>query len=598
MESKKIITVVVLLILSLSVAFSTSNVLDVKIKEYVNQNVIYAPLKNSGGIWYDTNENQSKYNLTGYIIVKNVDPDNLTISDIYVEIKNTSYISLPQHYAGRNGTFVVNNTNNYLLLHIPELQAGQNSTWVYSINRSAVKPPLNFTSHYSDTKVLAGQNLTVMDTISNDFINRSYQNPPCIYDINITERTIPVNFSGFINYFYFIPKTINGTDASNVTFSSDNQTLYWHALAGRCLNYPNADNISYFVKTPYNIPATTFYRFINATLRYKLNNTISYIRVTNIRAASEANIATEKKIIGPSHPVLYGSNVTWNITAYFYTTHNITYNLSKVTLWVAKRISGATNPNVIDNDSISGKPLNITFTPFFIVNKTSGWTSPSWLFNYSDLPSPAVFNKAKFSILNDGVQLQHRSVTQNGRDIYIKEIYMIIGYWLEINKNVTFLGNNTYHIHVYVHNKGNQVTPANSVVMIYDFVPKGFNLTSNFDFSNSPWYNTTWSNYSVNGNLTGELYQFALMHENVLNTSLAAGPVKNENTTWTVDYNITGKGNYKVTDIFVTGLDPMRVDGAGSTRAVIISEIIEKAKSKEGIFAIISSVLLLLSILI
>ncbi len=592
--------VVVLFFLSLGV-YASEEALNIELSEYVYQEVTYNPLKTGGGIWYDLHENQSYYNLSGYITVTNVNPEGLTLSDIYITFYNTTDITLPVHYAGRNGTFVQNDTSSgVIVLHIPELKAGENSTWYYEINVTSINPPLNFTSNYSDSKVLAGNNITITDTIENVFNNYPYQTNTCIYDINITQVTVPVNFSGTYYDFYFIPSTTTGLDAGNVTYSSDNLTQYWKALNFSCLDKGNKTYITYTISTPLNIPKTTHYKVVNSTLMYKLNETISHVRVTNIRAVSEAQMNVSKRIVGPSHPVLYGSNVTWNVTSSFSVSNNLSYTLESIVLWVSKRnvVGSYTDPNYIDNDTISGAPLKVVFTPFVEVNKTNSWISSTWLFNYSDIPSPIVWMDVNFTLSNDGIQLINRSITQQGRDIYIKELYLIIGYWLEIEKNVTAINNDTYHVRIFVHNKGNQVTPADTVVTIYDFIPQGFNLSSNFVFSSSPWYNTTVANASINGYYNGTLYQFGLIPTNSLNTSFAAGPDVNENTSWSVDYNVTGVGDYQLTDVFITGLDPMQVDGAGSTKAVIISEVINKLRSREGVFATIASILALLAIII
>jgi len=203
-----------------------------------------------------------------------------------------------------------------------------------------------------------------------------------------------------------------------------------------------------------------------------------------------------------------------------------------------------------------------------------------------------------FTIYNDGAQLIDKSVTRQGNDIYIKELYLIIGYWLEVEKNITTIAQDTYHIRIDVHNKGNQVTPAGSIVTIYDFVPSNFALNGSFVYSSSPWYNTSQANTSINGGYNGTLYQWALIPNNIYNTSFAQGPTNNVNTTWSADFNVTGSGDYTLLDVFITGLDPQKVEGAGSTRAVVVSEILDRIKSTEGIFAVVASILLLLGLLL
>ena len=123
-------------------------------------------------------------------------------------------------------------------------------------------------------------------------------------------------------------------------------------------------------------------------------------------------------------------------------------------------------------------------------------------------------------------------------------------------------------------------------------------MTSSFVFSSSPWYNTTQADNNVSGVYNGTLYQWGLLPTNGLNTSFDAGPTANVNNSWSVNYNVTGLGDYTVMDVFITGLDPQQVDGAGSSKAVIVSEVLDRIKSTEGIFASIASVLLLLGLLL
>ncbi len=598
--NKIILLLIGLMILPISV-FASQEQLSVEISEYVDQYVTYNPLKTGAGTWYDTTENQSEYNLTGYITITNNNPNGIDLADIYVSISYTSNITLPVLYQGTSGTWISNDTSSEnIILHIPQLRNGANSTWVYSINSSNIRPPLNLTSNYSDYKILAGNNFTITDIVENVFDNIPIQTDTCIYDIVLTQQLEQVNFSGvFYNYSY-INSSLGGLDSSNVSISSNNQSLTWNVQNNNCLYKTNQTSIFYSINTPINIPDTTHYKIVNTSLEYKLNETISHIRVVDINVISEAEISFDKSILSPSHPILFGSNVTWNVTGYFSTGTNITYNLTQVTFWVSQRNVGGnyTDPNMIDNDSISGNPLDITYNPNVLVNASNPWASNTWLFNYSDLPTPIVWMNSSFKIDNDGTQLVNRSITQNGRDLYIKELYLIIGYWLEIEKNITSIDNNTYHIRIDVHNKGNQVTPKDTVVMIYDFVPSNYNVTSSFVYSSSPWYNTTSANSSISGYYNGTMYQWGLLPNNVLNTSFDAGPSINENTTWSVDYNVTGFGDYSLMDVFVSGLDPLQVDGAGSSKAVIVSEIMDRLRSTEGIFAVVATVLAILALVL
>lgn len=599
MEYKKIILALFVgWSLALAGALASTEQVVIEIDEFVDQTVEFNPLPGTGegGLHFDSNENQTEYNLTGYIRVLNTGGNDL--ADLFIELNNTEQLSLPVLFEGRNGTFRENDTSSgTILLHIPQLRAGENSTWIYSINETNIRPPLNFTSEYDATKVLAGDPIVITDRIQNVFDNATYQTNTCIFDIFATQTTIPVNFGGSPQDFTYNTSSTTGTDAANVVYPTS-LVQEWNVSAGGCLNLNALTDITYQVFTPLNIPETTNYQMINTTLAYTLNSSISRVTVSDIKAVGDAALAFDKEIISPSDPLLHGSNVTWEVYGNLTTDSNINYLLEEVTFWVA--IGPLGDPNTLDNDTISGNPLTITENPNFLFNSTTPWISNQWLFNYTDIPTPIVWMDVNFTIDNDGTQLINRSVTRNGNDIYIKELYLIIGYWLEIEKNLTSVGEDVYDVRIDVHNRGNQVTPEGTVVTIYDFVPGNYNITTPFSFSSSPWYTTSTANNTVSGNFSGTLYRWALNPSGSapFSTSFAPGPARNENTTWSVEFTVEGQGEYELLDVFVTGLDPMQVDGAGSTPGTVVTQVIEKVKSTEGIFATVASVLLLLGLLL
>ena len=110
--------------------------------------------------------------------------------------------------------------------------------------------------------------------------------------------------------------------------------------------------------------------------------------------------------------------------------------------------------------------------------------------------------------------------------------------------------------------------------------------------------NSSSSNNSVSGDYNGTLHQWALTPNTSLGTSFAAGSAKTENTTWSATFDVQGTGDYTLLDVFITGLDPQKVDGAGGTKSVVVSEVLDRIKSVEGIFAVVASVLLLLGLLL
>ena len=573
----------------------------VDITEFVNQSISYNPLTAGSGLWTDEYEVSNDLEIVGYINISNMNQNGVTISDLYVTLDNVSRTTTPLLYEGREGTISLSNDLKNYIIHIPELKFGENSIWQYSVNETISRPPLNVSTKYSQSKILAGESITVTDMIINVFDMPSYNSESCIYGIRYNQTTVPVNFSNLFYNFSFNKSTLVASDDSAYSNFTSSQNMYWDVRNGECLNFDEKEQINYTISAPFNIPKTSHYNMTNSILSYTLNSTISHLRVDDVIGVSEGiKIKEEKKIVEPSDTINYGSNVTWNATGYLESSTDITYKLNSFTMWVAKREGIAGDPNTIDNDTISNVSLLYELTPNMIVNKTLPFVAPSWFFNYSDLPTPILYSKADFTIANDGAQLINRTFTRNQNEVYIKELYLIMGYWLDIEKNISAAQDkDTYTIRIDVHNKGNQVTPGNAIVTVYDFVPSEFEVVGSMNYQLSSWYDTASGNNTVSGDeYNGTLYQWGIIPMNVQNTSLAQGPDKNENTTWSVEFNVTGDGDYDLLDVFITGLDPQKVDGASASKQVFVTEFVNKFRSTEGIFAAIAGLMLILGLVV
>lgn len=598
---------IVYLVFQLSYIHATQEQLRVEFNEFVNQEVIFNPLKSSSGIWTQSNQNQSMYNLRGEIVITNQNSNDETIQDIFITINNISSISLPTFVEGRSGLFVENNiSSNQIVLYIPELHPFENSTWEYDINTTLVNPPLILKSEYNEPKILAGDTLNITDTVLNNLTQPSYVTSSCIYDITITQLTQPIAFTSEEFDILFNPLSLSGNDASNVMFSGDNQQKTWNVLGRECLNFEEEASISYTISTPNELPESNHYSILNSVLQYFTNNTISQIQVENIRAVSSSISGFDKNIIGPSVSSFSDFNVTWNVSSFFNSTSSISYQLEEVTLWVSQRneLDSLTNIDIIDNDTISNEPLRITYTPFEIINTSNSWQSASWLFNYTEIPSPIVWKQSNYTIYNDGVQLINRSITHSGDDIFIKELFIIVGYWLEVEKNVTSTGIGSYTISIQVRNKGNFPTPENAIVTVFDYVPSNFDITSGFEYSDvsGGWYSTASTTSTINGGpFNGTLVRWALTPtgNGGINSSLNSYNGEfNVNNTWSVDYTITGFGDYSFSDVFLVGLDPQKVDGAGTSQRVELSQQLNLSSSFERILALFAGVFVALAILV
>ena len=90
------------------------------------------------------------------------------------------------------------------------------------------------------------------------------------------------------------------------------------------------------------------------------------------------------------------------------------------------------------------------------------------------------------------------------------------------------------------------------------------------------------------------MYQFALIpNGNPSDSSLDLyGGASNENNTWTAEFNVTGSGEFKFDDLFLTGVDPLHVEEYGSTKALSIEGAIGFVSDKLGIALGVAAVII------
>lgn len=579
-----------------------ANIVDVVISENAYEYVTYNPNVAGAGLYFNANENESAYVLNGTITIRNPHSTE-TVQSVVLNISSANLYNLAFSSGSTGYVTLVDTVNNYSIITIPDLGNGATSTFTYLINTTRVAPPLNFTASYADTKVFAGLPLQITDNIQNNLNVASYP-INCIYGINITQNAMTATVNGTGYNFTFDSTSEAGTDATNVTFDAQNRTLYWNVQAGSCLNSTNRTDINYNIVSPANIPVAGDYGIINATLKYSINASISRAQISTINAILDVDGEFQKYM----NNTLTGDNASWRISAAIQNPTNVTINLTQVTMWVSVRNgtgTGFTNPSLIDNDTISGNQLLRTLTPNFLLNSsTSNWnnTGSEWYFNSTFSSSPIVWMNHQNFIVNDGVQLTNRSVSYGNNSIYVKELYVATGYWLQVTKNITRVAEGNYTILVTVLNRGSSPTPTGQVVMVYNFIPNTFNLSSQMVFSSSTWYNTTSANQTLNDtNYNGTMYQFGLLPlTNPYTSSLAAyGSGSNTNNTWTVTYNVSGTGQFQFDDLFLSGVDPLNVQEYGATKSLTLESVYGMISSKVeyvlvGVAAVASVLLFIL----
>lgn len=572
---KKILIALICIIALSSIVSAYPNYLNISLSETVYQNTTFAEE-------FDLVEYRSYCLIVGIVNVTN--PSTNTISDIYLNFTQTDPMKSNFTYvAGRTGTQLDNGTpGENWTIHIPELRGGQSTKWTYNLSCEQTTPPLNLSTSYStpnglQKKVLAGKNFTITQYVENE---APYQ----LYDVNITiyTRNVTWNQSQFSFNFTHLNNSGDYTNVTELTTAH----WYWQPSSGT-LAIGEIQNITYMVQAPYNVPTSDTYMAIMEISDYKTDYLVSNLTLASVTAVGDADIRLEKAIVRPSTDV-NDTNVTWQSNANITIPFDISYNITKVTLWVTHNLSPlATNTPF--------GYLNKTYSPNALYNMTNSWSTSGqpWEFNYTDgsdpidSPPPIVWVRPYYHLFAGKNQILTTNITQAGTDIYMKYIYVVNGYWLEVEKNITSSANNQYDINITVRNIGNAWTPAGLTVTVYDFVPAEF----------EPWaFSIPWNaNSTVAGaGFNGTSFQWDIGRKSPYNASLGPPSSGSANSTWTTTYSVNGTGAaYKVSELYIVGLDPRKVEGAGAHEGITVIAGLTSS-TKEIIYVV--SVLALLAL--
>lgn len=481
-----------------------------------------------------------------------------------------------------------------IVFHVPELRQDDYTSFVYNMSCMGKEPPVTITTQYANDfhpdinrKVLAGYKWTLNQTVANNNIGGKD-----ISNLNITMSSQAVNWNTSKYWFNFSGLTPGG-DSGNV--QEVNNKYWWWAPSSGNLVWGDNVSIKFNMTAPYSVPFSATYMALLENVTYEVNYLLTNLSLESINASADIVPDFEKRIYKPADNE-NNHNVTWEIRPYISTDENITYDLHKVTLWVTHDM----NPQ-----NYTGLNKTYNGTPYLErINMSDPWgteTDPEdeWHFNYTDgsnatNPPPIVWIEPEWLITNKYGQILNFTKTISGEDLYMKYIYVVNGYWLQINKNVTNIGEGQYRINTTVQNIGNGWTPEYEEVTVYDFVPKEFEA---YDFTVLPPKNetvgTTGSDYQ------GQAYVWDIPWKDDKNSSL--GPMRGpnatgyDNYTWSVAYTVNGSGQYKVTELYVVGLDPQKVDGAFASPIITVISSIQ-SHTNEVIYISIIAFLIVLNV--
>ena len=475
-----------------------------------------------------------------------------------------------------------------IILHIPELRGQDYSTFIYNMSCFGQEPPVNIITDYSNEfhpditrKVLSGYDWTLNQTVVNN--NIAGQD---ITNLNISMMAQPVEWNESMfpfNLSHLFPLG----DYGNV--ETVDSSFWWWAPDGGTLAHGENVSIRFNMTAPYSVPFSATYLGLVENITYSVDYMLSNLTVSQINASADIDFEEEKRIYSPADDEL-NNNVTWEIRPRVYTRENITYDLHKVSLWVTDDLNPLNKVGLERTYNSSDGPLKE-------INFTEGWGNSShyWYFNYTDgSDPPIVWIEPEWLIANRYGQIKNFTRTMSGEDLYMKYIYVVSGYWLKINKNITNIGEGHYHINTTVQNVGDGWTPMNEVVTVFDFVPEEFDASNwSVEASNSTPVGTEGSDYF------GTAYVWNIPWVEGMNSSLGPkrGPnaTSPENYTWSVSYEVNGTGTYRVTELYIVGLDPQKVDGAYASPIITIISSIQ-SHSREVIYVGIIGFLMILNV--
>lgn len=474
-------------------------------------------------------------------------------------------------------TFTIEDTaRSYAVVHIPELRSGNQTVFVYNISSTSVDPPLDIDTEYTNaefnTKVLAGEHFGVRLTASN------IATVGALEDVNITMRAEDVNVSNGSSYEVFnftlhnLSDNTSTSDDYQSVDNSSNRTWYWTVNNGT-IPVGSSHNISFDIRAPDTVASSATHLAMTQLLAYRIGTTASELGVTDVRAKAATRFNTSKRIVDPQDNES-NNNVTWASNPNVGTDENITFTLEKVSLWVTE----VRDPNQVANN------LTFDYFPSSDINLTTTWSGNPWYFNFTDgsseaNPPPIVWIKPYWIIKNTGNQIINSSVTVNGTDLYMNYIYVVNGYWLEVDKQVLDTGDGQYDINTVVKNRGNGYTPQNMTVTVYDFIPDAFTA---YAFTPSPDNNS-----AVTGEFSGTAYQWDVGLRTNLSTSFSPRGAADGLDTFTMNYSVNGTGDFQVSDLYIVGLDPRLVDGANTYEGVAVISAIASTSREVLYLAIV-----------
>ncbi len=421
-----------------------------------------------------------------------------------------------------NGVDLDTTGDGYVIVHINSLAEGGSAIITYSCTGSR---PVIFTESYNTSKILVGGSVNVSLTLENNASS-------AITGIQLIKTAADVNDNSTFDF------TFSNPDVEVGDVSAIDDTITWNGFSldadsNATLNFTATESDPGAHQNAESLSAVEHY-IGNTILQFTITDgseSGSGVGLNEEPTATTSNfeISLQKNQLDQSEGGNGGGD-DWGFTPTIENTdtEEISFSISSVNLYVT------TSTALQDTSAVN----STSYTSQTISNGET-WNQDEWKIYDFPEPVPVGWIDVDLSVDFSGAQLSEAYSTTNGTYELIEKIYIINGYLVEAKKSIAKNATNAdqYDIILWVHNKGNLVTPDN--VYVYDIVPNNFSMV----------YNDTVPEGAtqVSSPITGMAYWWNV------------GPLQpdtQEGDEVTIHYTVEGTGLYSLTDLFILGIDP------------------------------------------
>jgi hypothetical protein len=518
-----IISTLLIALLPVIQASAETNTLGISIAEHMNRSDIYTPNNPAvGGV-----TSTGALSGDGTVTITN----NLVSTDLY-QVNVVLTKGSTSGWAVTSGTATLTDNspaNGQVTVHLTQLGHGQSVKLSYLVS-SAATLPVYINASYDSNKVNIGGSTIVHLSITKD--STVTTNDVAGITVNVVPRDL--NSNGIKDWVFSAPSsgTVSATDGSitwtpaSLTTASPSAAMTFTTTENDALAHTDASQ------------DVQIYDMANTSIAYTLTSTTSTAAGVSVNGHPTANTTGITSDVQKAF--VNGNNWNFTPTVKNTNTEDITFTLNTVTFWATL------------NTNLNGAATTQTFTPNQDLVRGASWTTAPITVNVGG--TPAGFIKAALTVKDTTTQMPKSYISSNGLAgvTLLKKIWVLNGYNVEVTKNITSISPGNFLITITVKNTGSKTTPPN--VLVYDIVPSTFingGSPSNFNPAATGSTAVTITNPAI----TGNAYWWNV------------GPLAAAAST-TITYQVSGTGDYPLSDVFLIGVDPAQSVNMQSTPAL------------------------------